>query len=92
MQEAEYGADVPAELNALILLGRHGTRQKLLRLFTCLAGEEAADFTAAVVTMDGGETAGRIISGGEPGHSEDDAHRPHGRPHSSGVVTPFVVS
>ncbi len=67
MQEAEYTPEMLAELNRLIPLGRHGTPEELAGLFAYLASDEAAYFTGAVIAMDGGETAGGLVSGGGPG-------------------------
>jgi NAD(P)-dependent dehydrogenase (short-subunit alcohol dehydrogenase family) len=36
-------------------------------LFAYLASDEAAYFTGSVIVMDGGETAGSMVSGGGPG-------------------------
>jgi meso-butanediol dehydrogenase/(S,S)-butanediol dehydrogenase/diacetyl reductase len=67
MQEAEYSPQMLAELNALIPLGRHGTPEELAGLFAYLASDEATYFTGAVIAIDGGETAGGLVSGGGPG-------------------------
>jgi len=67
MQEAEYTPDMLAELNRRIPLGRHGTPEELAGLFAYLASDEAAYFTGSVIAMDGGETAGSLVSGGGPG-------------------------
>ena len=67
MQEAEYTPDMLAEVNSRIPLGRHATPDELAGLFAYLASDEAAYFTGAVIVMDGGETAGSLVSGGGPG-------------------------
>ncbi len=67
MQEAEYTPEMFAELNARIPLGRHGTPEELAGLFAYLASDEATYFTGAVIAMDGGDTAGSVVSGGGPG-------------------------
>ena len=67
MQELEYTPEMLAELNALIPLRRHGRPDELAGLFAYLASDEAAYFTGAVIAMDGGETAGGLVSGGGPG-------------------------
>jgi meso-butanediol dehydrogenase/(S,S)-butanediol dehydrogenase/diacetyl reductase len=67
MQEAEYTPDMLAELNRRIPLGRHGTPEEIAGLFAYLASDEAAYFAGSVITMDGGETAGSLVSGGGPG-------------------------
>ena len=55
-------------MNRRIPLGRHATPEELAGLFAYLAGDEAAYFTGSVIVMDGGETAGSVISGpGGPG-------------------------
>ncbi|MCX6373679.1 MAG: SDR family NAD(P)-dependent oxidoreductase [Actinobacteria bacterium] len=67
MQEAEYTPEMLAEVNGLIPLGRHATPEELAGLFAYLASDEAAYFTGSVIVMDGGETAGSLVSGGGPG-------------------------
>ena len=68
MQEAEYTPEMLAEVNARIPLGRHATPEELAGLFAYLASDEAAYFTGSVIVMDGGETAGSVVSGpGGPG-------------------------
>ncbi len=67
MQEAEYTPEMLADLNRLIPLGRHGTPEELAGLFAYLASDEATYFTGAVIAIDGGETAGGLVSGGGPG-------------------------
>jgi NAD(P)-dependent dehydrogenase (short-subunit alcohol dehydrogenase family) len=67
MQESEYTPEMLAEVNRLIPLGRHATPEELAGLFAYLASDEAAYFTGSVIVMDGGETAGSLVSGGGPG-------------------------
>jgi len=55
-------------VNRRIPLGRHATPEELAGLFAYLASDEAAYFTGSVLVMDGGETAGSVVSGpGGPG-------------------------
>ena len=71
MQEAEYTPEMLAEVNGRIPLGRHATPDEIAGLFAYLASDEAAYFTGSVIVMDGGETAGSVISGpGGPGGPE----------------------
>ena len=67
MPEAEYTPEMLAEVNGRIPLGRHATPEELAGLFAYLASDEAAYFTGSVIVMDGGETAGSLVSGGGPG-------------------------
>jgi meso-butanediol dehydrogenase / (S,S)-butanediol dehydrogenase / diacetyl reductase len=67
MQEAEYTPEMVAEVNSRIPLGRHATPEELAGLFAYLASDEASYFTGSVIVMDGGETAGSLVSGGGPG-------------------------
>ena len=68
MQEAEYTPEMLEQVNRRIPLGRHATPEELAGLFAYLASDEAAYFTGSVIVMDGGETAGSIVSGpGGPG-------------------------
>lgn len=68
MQEAEYTPEMLAQVNERIPLGRHATPEELAGLFAYLASDEAAYFTGSVLVMDGGETAGSVVSGpGGPG-------------------------
>jgi meso-butanediol dehydrogenase/(S,S)-butanediol dehydrogenase/diacetyl reductase len=67
MQQAEYTPQMLAEVNSRIPLGRHATPEELAGLFAYLASDEAAYFTGSVIVMDGGETAGSLVSGGGPG-------------------------
>lgn len=68
MQEAEYTPEMLARVNERIPLGRHATPEEIAGLFAYLASDEAAYFTGSVIVMDGGETAGSVVSGpGGPG-------------------------
>jgi NAD(P)-dependent dehydrogenase (short-subunit alcohol dehydrogenase family) len=67
MQEAEYTPEMLAEVNRRIPLRRHATPEELAGLFAYLASDEAAYFTGSVIVMDGGETAGSMVSSGGPG-------------------------
>ncbi len=67
MQEAEYTPEMLVEVNSRIPLMRHATPEELAGLFAYLASDEAAYFTGSVIVMDGGETAGSMVSGGGPG-------------------------
>jgi NAD(P)-dependent dehydrogenase (short-subunit alcohol dehydrogenase family) len=68
MQKAEYTPEMLAQVNARIPLGRHATPEELAGLFAYLASDEAAYFTGSMIVMDGGETAGSVVSGpGGPG-------------------------
>ena len=71
MQEAEYTPEMLAEVNGRIPLGRHAAPEEIAGLAAYLASDEATYFTGAVIVMDGGETAGSVISGpGGPGGAE----------------------
>jgi NAD(P)-dependent dehydrogenase (short-subunit alcohol dehydrogenase family) len=68
MQQAEYSSEMLEQVNRRIPLGRHATPEELAGLFAYLACDEAAYFTGSVIVMDGGETAGSVVSGpGGPG-------------------------
>jgi len=67
MQEAEYTPQMLEDVNSRIPLGRHATPEEMAGLFAYLASDEAAYFTGSVIVMDGGETAGSMVSGGGPG-------------------------
>ena len=68
MQQAEYTPEMLEQVNRRIPLGRHATPEELAGLFAYLACDEAAYFTGSVIVMDGGETAGSVVSGpGGPG-------------------------
>jgi meso-butanediol dehydrogenase / (S,S)-butanediol dehydrogenase / diacetyl reductase len=68
MQQAEYTPEMLEQVNRRIPLGRHARPEELAGLFAYLASDEATYFTGSVIVMDGGETAGSVISGpGGPG-------------------------
>jgi NAD(P)-dependent dehydrogenase (short-subunit alcohol dehydrogenase family) len=68
MQQSEYSSEMLEQVNRRIPLGRHATPEELAGLFAYLACDEAAYFTGSVIVMDGGETAGSVVSGpGGPG-------------------------
>lgn len=62
MQEAEYTAEMFAELDAKLPLKRHGTPEEVAALFAFLASDEAAYLTGQVYIIDGGEVAGGLAS------------------------------
>jgi NAD(P)-dependent dehydrogenase (short-subunit alcohol dehydrogenase family) len=64
MQRAEYTDAMLEEVNAKIPLGRHAAPEEIAGLFAYLASDDAAFATGQVYTMDGGETAGGLASGG----------------------------
>ena len=74
MQEAEYTPEMLEQVNRRIPLGRHATPEELAGLFAYLASDEAAYFTGSVLVMDGGETAGSVISG-PGGRARERPHR-----------------
>jgi NAD(P)-dependent dehydrogenase (short-subunit alcohol dehydrogenase family) len=57
MQEAEYSAEMLAQVNASIPLGRHAAPEEIAALYAFLASDEGGYFTGAVISIDGGETA-----------------------------------
>jgi meso-butanediol dehydrogenase / (S,S)-butanediol dehydrogenase / diacetyl reductase len=57
MQEAEYTPEMLAEVDAAIPLGRHARPEEVAALFAFLASDEAAYFTGATISLDGGLTA-----------------------------------
>jgi NAD(P)-dependent dehydrogenase (short-subunit alcohol dehydrogenase family) len=57
MQQAEYSAEMLAEVNAAIPLGRHASPEEIASLYAFLASDEGAYFTGSVISVDGGETA-----------------------------------
>jgi NAD(P)-dependent dehydrogenase (short-subunit alcohol dehydrogenase family) len=48
--------------DAKIPLGRHATPDEIAGLFAWLASDDAGYLTGAVITIDGGETAGGLAS------------------------------
>jgi NAD(P)-dependent dehydrogenase (short-subunit alcohol dehydrogenase family) len=62
MQEAEYTPEMLDATNAKIPLGRHARPEEIASLFAFLASDEGAYFTGAVISLDGGETAGGLAS------------------------------
>ena len=62
MQEAEYTPEMLVATDAKIPLGRHARPEEIAGLFAFLAGDEGAYLTGAVISMDGGETAGGLAS------------------------------
>jgi meso-butanediol dehydrogenase/(S,S)-butanediol dehydrogenase/diacetyl reductase len=62
MQEAEYSPEMLAATDAKIPLGRHARPEEIAGLFAFLASDEGAYLTGAVISMDGGETAGALAS------------------------------
>jgi NAD(P)-dependent dehydrogenase (short-subunit alcohol dehydrogenase family) len=57
MQKAEYTAEMLAEVDAEIPLGRHARPEEIAALFAFLASDESAYVTGATIAIDGGETA-----------------------------------
>lgn len=62
MQRAEYTAEMLAELNRKIPLGRHAAPEEVAALFAFLASEDAAFISGQTFTIDGAETAGGLAS------------------------------
>lgn len=62
MQRAEYTAEMLAELNRKIPLGRHASPEEVAALFAFLASEDAAFISGQTFTIDGAETAGGLAS------------------------------
>ena len=62
MQEAEYSAEMFAELNSRIPLQRHATPAEIAALFVFLASDEAPFIAGHSVIIDGGESAGGLGS------------------------------
>ncbi|MFT7463424.1 MAG: meso-butanediol dehydrogenase/(S,S)-butanediol dehydrogenase/diacetyl reductase [Pseudohongiellaceae bacterium] len=66
MQVAEYTAEMFAEIDAKIPLGRHGQPEEIAALFAFLASDEARFMTGTSVVIDGGESAGGLASQARP--------------------------
>jgi meso-butanediol dehydrogenase / (S,S)-butanediol dehydrogenase / diacetyl reductase len=62
MQEAEYTAEMLAQVDAKIPLGRHARPEEIAAVYAFLASDDAAYITGAAITVDGGETAGGLAS------------------------------
>jgi NAD(P)-dependent dehydrogenase (short-subunit alcohol dehydrogenase family) len=62
MQRAEYSAEMLAAVDAKIPLGRHAAPEEIAAMFAFLASDDATYITGAVLTVDGGETAGGLAS------------------------------
>ena len=62
MQEAEYTADMLAQVDAKIPLQRHARPEEIAAVYAFLASDDAAYITGAAITVDGGETAGGLAS------------------------------
>lgn len=62
MQEAEYTPEMRAAIDRRIPLGRHATPDDVAGLFAFLASDDGAYLTGATVAIDGGETAGGLVS------------------------------
>jgi NAD(P)-dependent dehydrogenase (short-subunit alcohol dehydrogenase family) len=62
MQAAEYTPEMLVATDAKIPLGRHATPDEIAGLFAWLASDDAGYLTGAVITIDGGETAGGLAS------------------------------
>jgi NAD(P)-dependent dehydrogenase (short-subunit alcohol dehydrogenase family) len=62
MQRAEYSEEMLAAVNAKLPLGRHAAPEEIAAMFAFLASDDATYITGAVLTVDGGETAGGLAS------------------------------
>lgn len=62
MQRAEYSADMLAEVDRKIPLGRHATPEEVAALFAFLASDDAGFLSGHVYTIDGAETTGGLAS------------------------------
>jgi NAD(P)-dependent dehydrogenase (short-subunit alcohol dehydrogenase family) len=62
MQEAEYTPEMLAQVDAKIPLKRHAHPEEIAAIYAFLASDDASYVTGAVITVDGGETAGGLAS------------------------------
>lgn len=62
MQRAEYTPEMLRAVNERIPIGRHASPEDVAALFSFLASDGASYITGAVISIDGGETAGGIAS------------------------------
>jgi len=62
MQEAEYTPEMLAQVDAKIPLERHAHPDEIAAIYAFLASDDASYLTGAVITVDGGETAGGLAS------------------------------
>lgn len=58
MQEAEYSAEMLAQVNGIIPMRRHARPEEIAGLYVYLASDEAAYASGAVFTLDGAESVG----------------------------------